>query len=343
IPRTAVVEGRESLFDRLFNLPAFAVPDGPLPKDAVEFVHPAFRASGVPSPADSTLHRLLAGLQLGADQLAQLVTELQAPLGVDLTTANENDRGFALDVANLTLLYRHARLAQLLRLPLADLFQLIRLAGVAGGHLTGLGDVAALLDFHDWWKSTDFSLDDLAYVTRAAVRRPEAYPDTAAAAGAIVEAVRTQKDLVFADTVFAFMPGVTEEQSRALLAANAGRVEPTPDGAALRLHDTFDPAVPLAVPVGLPVAEPAARAVLLAYHASRVVPVRIAGQLGLPVDRVAALLAMAGADLSAAALVQALHGGPPAPLVTLLDQVSRLGRLFRNPVFDPAALDFVRT
>src|SRR5690606_13841963 len=94
IPQVRVIEGKDPLFDRLFNLPPFGQLDGGLPKDTVAFVHPSFTQAGVPSPADNTLARLLAGLQVSSDQLAQMIRALASPLGADFSTASEADRGF---------------------------------------------------------------------------------------------------------------------------------------------------------------------------------------------------------------------------------------------------------
>lgn len=341
IPRTEL-SGKESLFDRLFNLRPFVLLDGPLPKDTVKFVHPSFRQAGTPSPADNTLNRLLAGLQVSDEQLAQLITRLSGPLGVDLGTKNEKDRGFLLTVANLTVLYRHARLAQLLRLPIPDLFQLIRHAGISGGCVSSLGDLTALLEFHDWWRSSGLQLDDLGYITDGLVQHPETYPDKQAVATQIVADLQADKALQFADTVFAFLPEVTEDQSRRIIAANAAIVEPTPDGTGLRLRPTFNPTKPLAIPAGVAVEEPAARTAILKYHASEVLPPRLAGQLNVAVDKVTSLIAMTGVNISGADMVQALQGGAFAPLTDLLQKLFTLAILFRNGVFDHAALEFVR-
>jgi hypothetical protein len=48
-------------------IPSFVQSDGPLPKDTVKFIHPSFRQAGMPLPADNTLHRLTAGLQVSSE------------------------------------------------------------------------------------------------------------------------------------------------------------------------------------------------------------------------------------------------------------------------------------
>jgi hypothetical protein len=339
IPRTALSGKAGSLFDRLFNLPTFVRLDGSLPKDAVSFVHPSLRTPGVPAPADNTLHRLLAALGVADDQLAALITRLAGPLGADLTAPDEDDRGFPLTAANLTLLYRHARLAQLLRVPVADLFALLALAGL--NQVANLADLGRLLALADWRADSGYSLDDLALITHGTVARPAAYPDAAELAATIVDRIAADKDLEFADTVFAFVPGVTEDQSRALVAANAARFETTAAGG-LRLVATFNPGTPLTVPPGVSVAEPDLRAALLTHHAGAVLPPRLAAQLSLAADRVSPLIAMTGVGPGTAPLVRALHGGPIAPLVDLTDKLIPLTVLFRHEAYDAGALGFLR-
>jgi hypothetical protein len=340
IPRSPLPGTAGSLFDRLFNLPTFVRLDGALPKDTVSFVHPSLRTPGVPAPADNTLHRLLAALGVADDQLAALITRLAGPLGANLTAPNEDDRGFLLSAANLTLLYRHARLVQLLRVPVADLFALLALAGLT--HVASLADLGALLEFADWRQPSGYSLDDLALITHGSVQRPAAYPDAAALAGTIVSRIAADKDLEFADTVFAFVPGVTEDQSRALVAANATRFETTATGG-LRLVAAFNPAAPLTVPAGVTAAEPALRGALLTHHASTVLQPRLAAQLSLAADRVGPLVAMTGVGLGSAPLVRALHGAQIAPLVDLIGKLIPLTVLFRHEVFDAGALGFLRS
>src|SRR5262249_37230112 len=196
-PKVSLAEDKAPLFDRLFNLPSFVRLDGTLPKDAVKFIHPAFRTSGAPTPADTTLGRLLAGLQISNDQLAQLITQLSAPLGVNLGTNNEADRGFLMTRANLALLYRHARLMQLLKLSVAELVQLIGQAALAGGHVQNLGALMSLVEFYDWLKTSSIKLDEVGYITGGLVRQPEAFPNRAEMAAQIVASIQSEKALQF--------------------------------------------------------------------------------------------------------------------------------------------------
>jgi hypothetical protein len=221
VPRTALDATSGSLFDRMFNLWPFAQLDGQLPNDSISFVHGSFCASGAPLPAAPapgarTGQRLLAALQVTDADLVALITELAPALGAKLDAAQESDRGFALTAANLTLLYRHAQLAQLLDLSVADLFQLIGLAGIPNGAVSGLKDLLDLLDAYDWQQSSSFTLDDLGMITHGSVGDPSAYPAPPTLASAVVDGVAKDHALEFSDTVFTSLR-VTEQESRAVL------------------------------------------------------------------------------------------------------------------------------
>ena len=341
IPGRTLPPQRESLFDRLFNLPAFVRLDGHFPKNATRFVHPAVRQAG-PPPAEPALPRLLAGLRVTDEQLLRLITHLAGRLGANLGAANDQDRGFSLSVPNLSLLYRHARLAQGLGVSVDELFQLLALAPMPQPYVRTLADLTALLDWHDWWRTSGYKLDDLGFVTGGPVRDPASYPDRQAIADRLLTEIGAERALSFADTVFAVVEGVTETESRRLITANGPAIELLPDGSGYRLTSAFDPAVALVVPAGATITEPQAKAVLLRYHAGEVLPSRLAGALGLSVDKVRALVEMLGADLAAAPLVQALHGGPSGPLRDLVGAILPLVVLFRSPLYDADALRFIR-
>ncbi len=336
VPRLPAAPDREPLFDRLFNFRPFVMTDGRLPKDAVRFVHPAFSA-GEATP-DNTLHRLLAGMQLGSDQLAQLIERLAVPLGA----TKENGYGFLLTVDNLTLLYRHARLAQLLDLSIPDLFQLVGFADI-GWRVVDLGSLTRLLHFYDWWKTTRFTLDDIGFITRRLVQKPADHPDPTALAAQIIEELKSDKSFEFADTVFAFIPGVTEKQSRDIIAAN-GDAFRSEGGATYTLADGFNAFTSLTVPAGMPAgAAAAAKDLALKYHLSALVPRRLATHLGMSAEKIGSLLAMTGVGFSFhnSSLAAAVRMGDPGPLAALLDKVLRPAALFRDAVFDPRSLDYV--
>ena len=276
------------------------------------------------------------------DVLLTLVRALAQPLGADLTAADEQARGFTLTVTHLSLLYRHARLAERLGLQARDLFRLIRHAGLPGGFVENADQVATLLDVHEWWRTSGWSLDDLEVMARRAPRDAAPVLVPADVVDALLDAVRDEQALTFTDTVFAFLPDVTEDDSRALVAANGTRILDA-GGGRKRLATAFDRSIALTVPARVTVDEPAARGLLGAFHPAEVLPARLAGTLGAPAEVVATLLEILGADLSSGALPAALHGeqGPDA-LVGLVADLVPLLVLFRAPAFDAATIGFVR-
>ncbi len=343
VPSRPISANGQSLFDRLFNLPPFVLLDGSFPKDTTKFIHPSFRQAGSTAPADNALHRLLAGLRISDEELNLLITHLSAPLGLNLASTNENDKGFDLTVANLSLMYRHAQLAELLDLSIPDLFQLIDHAdGIPAGRVENLAHLSTLLEFYDWWKTTDYTLDDLGFITGGKVRRPAAYPDEQAIVNQMLDEVEAERTLVFADTVFAFLEGVTEQHSRDIIAANPTSIEATSDGTGYRLRSDFDPAASLTLPTGVTVTEVAIKDVLLKHHASEVVPTRLSSKLNISVEKIKSLIAMTGVNLADPAFGLALQGGGPSDdLVELVGELLALSVLFRNEVFDADALAFV--
>jgi hypothetical protein len=155
-----------SLFDRLFNQDRFLETGGSYPQAAVLFLHPAL-ASAPPANVDPNLHRLQAGTGTDDDELLQLIVGLARPLGIDLSSGNDDDKKFSLNVRNLSLLYRHARLARLLKVGIPELFALCSLAPEIGmAHVDGMSDLDALLDLYSWWKTTKWTLGQLVQIIR---------------------------------------------------------------------------------------------------------------------------------------------------------------------------------
>ncbi len=217
LPATPVEPGGRPLLDRLFNLPPFAREVGwPLGSGDDAFLHPAFDRS---EPTADTLRkqqRLLAGLNLDDDTLVTLIGHLRATEGLE--PAGE----IRLNAEMLGRLYRHVRIAALLRLPVPELIHLLVLAdGVPNDRMDGLTDLHSLIEFHDWWKGARISLDDLAFVTGGTPRDADAYPTADRLLDRVQQRARDSQSLVFTDTVLALVNGVSEEQSRTVIALNA--------------------------------------------------------------------------------------------------------------------------
>ena len=171
------------LFDRLFNQARFVETGGTYPQPGTTFLHPAL-ASAPPANVDSNLHRLQAGTGTDDDELFQLIVGLARPLGIDLFSGNDNKKKFALNVRNLSLLFRHARLAKLLKVNTPELFALCSLAPeMQEGYVDRLADLGALFKLYAWWKTTKWTLGQLVQIIRPGL--PPLMTSTAAVAGAV--------------------------------------------------------------------------------------------------------------------------------------------------------------
>lgn len=339
VPRTELVAGRRSLFDRLFNSRPYALTEGALPKAAVKFVHPAFRPDATPLPADNTLQRLFLGMKSSEANLGELIRLLAVPLGANLAAANPDDRGFALDHANISLLYRHARLLKLLRRSVAELGQMLAFAGLANG-IGSLTQLRQLLAFDDWARASGYSLDDLAFATGGSPLQIAKYPVASQVAGSVIDQIASEGALLFADTVFAFVPGVTEDDSKQIVAANAALFEAQPQNM-LRLMATTSLAPAIAIPAGMTVALADLQAALARYHAGPVIAVRLAAKLGVSADKLTSLLGLLGIDLAATTYVTAAQGGARVDLEAAVGNLARLAAVFKAEAFDTARLAFL--
>jgi hypothetical protein len=344
-----------SFFDQLFNAPSIVAVDESFPKDDTPFIHPAFRTSTV-VPTDSTVPRLLAGLHIDLDRLGRLAKYLAPHLasatgvGFDPAAPEEDKRHFFLSNANLTLLYRHARLAQVLRLTLDELFQLISFAGLPG-HVRNLNDLAQLLSLHDWWRESGYRLDDIAVAINAPPTDPTRYSDPSALA---VEIVSGASDaLTFTDTVFAVALGTTEQASRELRTANAALFKAAgPDR--WRLADGVNlSSATITVPSIATVPTPPSgsrlvtveqiRETLAAYVPSEALLRRLAAVLNIDLAKARIIVALAGLDLTARELVAAFRGeGAVTPLENLVAAVRRYVIAFQASQWNASALEIVR-
>jgi hypothetical protein len=340
VPQNPAKLREPSVFDQIFSPPALADPAAPLPDPATRLLHPSFDAAGSPGPADNRLHRIRAGLQLSDEGLATLIRGLAVPLGLNFATANPLDRAFFMSVQNLSLLHRHALVARALAVPVDQLLQLISLVKIGSGFLSGIADSEALFSLHDWWEGSSFTLDELGYLTHGTVIGQGAFPDADALSRILLDEITSEKRLPFAETVFAYLPDVTELQSQAIIDANKSRFERLADGS-LRLIPNFQPAIALVVPAGITIAEPDLRKVLMAHHAGTILAPKVAAHLGAVPGLIDVVLKMAGVDLFDPVFATALYAGTIAPLSAAIDKIARLVLLFRNPAFDANALNFI--
>ncbi|HEX6099234.1 MAG TPA: neuraminidase-like domain-containing protein [Thermoanaerobaculia bacterium] len=345
---------RASLLDRLFHPAGTATADR-FPQATARFVHPAFRTNTT-VPADRLLPRLVAGIGVDQATLGTLIRRLAAFLergdGTYLNpdATNEEDRYFVLTARNLSLLYRHALLARVLGLSVADLFQLIEHAAIGGRVLT-LTDLRNLLDFHAWWKSSGYSLDDLSVAAGRTPRDASRYPDPMPLAASIVhDAV---EGLSFTDTVFAAALGVTEKASRDLIAANLTVIESAGAGR-YRLVAGIDIAtVNLSIPTSATVPVPPsgsrsivpdeARMVLSAYEPAAVLARALGAALRFDTLKVEAIARLAGQSLKSDPIARAMRGETtPNAVEQLITAIRPHVVALQAREWDGPAIDFLR-
>jgi hypothetical protein len=334
-----------ALLDRCFNPPSLVAADGALPKSAARFIHPAFRVQNAATPPDPALPRLSSGLGVTLDGLGTLARRLASCLGQETQPGfnpddpDESRRYFVLSAANLTLLYRHARLAGLLALSLDDFFQLLDLCDLPA--VRDAADLGALLDFNAWWRKSGYRLDDLSVAVGRSPRDPSRYPNPQAVAENAVAGAADA--LSFKDTLFSVALGATEKGSRDIVAANAQVIEPAA-GDAYRLKAGVDLATsPLIVPPSVSATVEEIRSALFPYQAPEVLLRLLGASLGQAPAKVRALASLCGQPVAADAIVRAVRGdGPIAPLRTLVSALMPLHAAFASPVWTPAAIEFVR-
>jgi hypothetical protein len=349
--------------DELFNAADLVREDGPYPNQAKRFV------IGASSEAASERSmRLRSALRLDEEDLTDLVQGLseafeegtggnapavlsrlfsrrlrhespftfpRASLATQLVTASTppviGQPSFPLTRHNLSLLYRHAVLARWLKLDVKDFLALVRLAPGIGNHLTGLADSMAVVQFHDWWKRTPFSIEDLSML----LAPPEAVTKQVSDLWQAIHAwLEEDVELTLTDTFLAQIDGVSEELSRQLVAANLGDVfEKVGDGYRVLAswHDGDELDLGAAAPSTVPV-EPI-RALIRSHHPDERLPRALTEALRTEIGLARAIVdaALQGSDeltpssfLSPGPLPDELRG----PMDALL-RLHRIGSVLR--------------
>lgn len=343
IPTQPVEEDKDGFFDRLFNLDEFVSLDGEYPKETTDFIHPAFRITTT-TTVDNALHRLLAGLRVDDEQLYNLIVYLESPLGIDIDSTTESDRGFALSEDNLSLLYRHARLAPYLDLEIAELFQMIEfVADISVGYVETILDLEALLEFNDWWTESGYSLDELGLVSGGTILDEDAFDDPADLAASLLDKVTSADALTFASTVFAYLEDVTEEDSQAIIDANSTLIETNGDDTGYWLTSAYSPSGSATVPSGVSITSSEILEALASYHSSEVIPTYLAGILSLSSDQVKELSDLAGEDLGDASYGDELKEISSGAIEALIIKLQPLAVLFDSDTFDDDAIEFINT
>ena len=388
MPKTTPASGRPSLWDRVFNMPGS---DGvSLPQDETVFVHPDF--AQVPAKAMEVLSlRLQASLRLDSDGLKELIEDLTRnfnltlldntspgtpsghpsgtrkpqpdsgpelprdvtdPFHRHITWEQALRKGFPLTAGNLSMLYRHARLAGMLGLSIKKLFRLIELTpAITSNCITAPEHVFALLEFRAWLQSSGIGPATLSYVTSCPNAEPAAFGNASAIAEGVIADIEKDRALFFQDTVFAQPGGLSDSESRAIIEANpvSWICDNSNSPAACQLADGFDPNTLLVIPAGvnLPngMTEKDLRTLLIAHHPSTLIPQYLANQLEVNADTLTSYLTMSGAwDPHDPALSRALRRDGVNSSMALADLVTAilpLKALFETLKFDLEGLQFI--
>lgn len=346
IPTTTIKENQKPLFDTLFNHEDVVNAEGSYPKDTTKLIHPALVIDKLTTSAEFSSSRLMAGLNRSDDEILALIQNLDQSLGiVDIDSATESERGFNLTEANLSLLYRHSKVAEILKLSVSDFFKLIKLVpSIPNDFLENINHIYEALNFHQWWKSTAFSLDELNYIIESNdVANPENFKTKAEVTSVILDQTKASNALLFAETVFASFDDITEEQSKEIINANNTVIEPAPDGTNFWLKPSYDPDTAITLPAGITRTEPEIRALLTKYHPQYLIPFHLSGQLRLSEEAISKMISALAIDLDTDAFALELQGATaPAVVITaLVEKMLPLSILFKDKKFNSEALTYV--
>ncbi|MBX2968264.1 MAG: hypothetical protein KF803_02750 [Cyclobacteriaceae bacterium] len=340
------LELAKPFFDKLFNHEDVVSAEGTYPKEATKFIHPALIINKSSSPAEFSSSRLMTGLNRSDDEVLALIKNLASPLGIiAIDSANEGDRGFNLTIANLSLLYRHSKIADILKLSIDDFFRLIKLiATIPNDYLENVTHIYDLLNFHTWWKSTTFSIDELNFIIESGnVSIPENFKTKEEITSYILEQCKTTGALLFADKIFASPGDITEEQSKAIISANNAVLEQAPDQINYWLKPAFNPNAALTIPAGITKPEPDIRALLTKYHPQYLIPFYLSGQLRLSEQAIRNIASALTLDLDADAFALELQGTttPAVAIPALVEKLLPFGVLFKDKKFNSDALAYI--
>jgi hypothetical protein len=346
IPAISIKEKSKSFFDRLFNHEDVVVSDGTYPKPTVSLIHSSLVIDGSTPNTEFSTSRLSAAFNRSDDELLTLIQNLAEPLGVvALDSATEGERGFLLTIDNLSLLYRHSLIAERLKVSISDLFRFISLsAEFANVYLENTDHINILLEKHIWWKASGYTLDDLHFILNTGIVVDNTkYLSATEAADEILQNISDGKQLLFADTVFSYLEGITEEQSREIISINSHLIELAPEGTNYWLNKDFNPAGAINVPAGVAVPEAELRSVLVVYHPQYLIPFHLSGKLKLSENAILQLIQTIGFDLDSDALTLELQSNTPpsVELAGLINSLLPLAVLFKDKRYIGEAVAFI--
>jgi hypothetical protein len=375
LPLKKTAKNKPSFLEKLFNPPSMLLGTPFSSFINSEFTHPSITTGNLTSDQMNSLHRLRSGLRITDEELYLLIINLSDPLGLKLNQPDPKDNivYFKLNIDNLSLLYRHAVLAKRLKLSIPDLFQLISHVFANSrfiGNSNNLSEIKKLFEFYEWWKLSGYSLDDIVFIIGGKVQKLNTYPDAESMAKDIVDELQAENTIDFADTVFVFLKGITEEQSRKIITLPENQsifIKSTSDDS-YYLSSSFDSSSTITLPgdivksmidqkIAVTDSEAAEKikGLILKYHASEILPNKIAEKLKISVNKVKDLINLTGNTLfekqySLALLKQDTKEDLLTNLYNIIKQLIPLTVLFRKDVFDPdyesdpsqSALKFVK-
>jgi hypothetical protein len=184
-PLPPSLDAHKRLFERLFDVPKLLGDDG-----TTTFFHQAFsNAESTTSTVDPQTPLLLAGLGVSESDFLVLLRLLAGELGFDQAGTCTLDR------AKLSLLYRHARLARVLKLDLPDFVQALRLLLPHPSVLMDIGQIEEACDFADWLTTCPLSVQELRFVLTGEESISLRYKSTLQAAEALLAEVGKETGL----------------------------------------------------------------------------------------------------------------------------------------------------
>jgi len=346
LPTISLEDNEKSFFDSLFNHEDVVLAEGSYPKASVKLIHPSLAIDQSSASAEFSSSRLIMALNRSDDEVLALIKNLARPLGtVALDSATESERGFNITLVNLSLLYRHSKVAEILKLPVGDLFRVIKLIpSITNGYLENIGHVHTLLDFVGWWRGTKLSIDELNYIIESGnIEDPASFKTKEEITAAILDQAKTSRALLFADTLFTVVKGVNEEQSQAILRANSTAIEPASEAGFLRLTKDYNPNSPLTIPAGVTVTEPDLRTVLNKHHPQYLLPHYLSRHASFQEDTIGKLLSVLGLDLNADEYLLELQDTtrPPVAIPALVAKLLPLSVLFKDKKFNADAVEYI--
>ncbi|WP_304518067.1 neuraminidase-like domain-containing protein [Cecembia rubra] len=347
IPEKALKANAPSFLDNLFNHKDFSILEGAYPNPAIRLIHPALIIDRSSVDAEYSASRLSAAFNRSDDEVLTLIQNLAQALGVvSLTSATENERGFLLTIENLSLLYRHHLMAEKFKLSVPDLFRLLSISTeFPNGYVENADQLILFIKLQSWWKTSGYTLDDLHFILKTGMVKDESkYGSADDIAIEILQKVTSQNQLQFADTLFSFLEGVSEEQSKEIISSNSNIIELSPNGTSYWLNKDFNPSNPINVPTGITVAEVDLRNLLIPYHAKYLVPYHLSGKIKLSENSILNLIQALGYNLDDEALSIELqnNSNPSVELKVLIENLLPLSVLFKAKRNTEEAIDFIK-